>query len=179
MKKSNFLALAYQLASPVLLMVLGLVLILSPDSASVLIARVLGWLVTVVGVCFGIAALTSRGGMAGKVLAALVCLSLGSWLVANPLRLAASIGRFLGILVALRGLRDLFLARETGCGLVLAAITTLVGLVLIVLPLTTSRLVFSICGAAVLGIGAAMLVQRLRRQRLLDSGDKPDIIDAL
>ncbi len=55
----------------------------------------------------------------------------------------------------------------------------MVGLILLLLPMTTSRLVFSLCGLVVLGLGIVMLLERLRLRRLLDEGDDPDIIDAL
>lgn len=178
MKKSNILSLLYQLASPVLLMLLGLALFFNPDSASAMIARFLGWIVTLVGIGVGIFAILNRQGAIGKGMAAVGCVCVGGWLLANPLLLAAGIGRLLGILIALRGIRDVFLSRSRGHGQTLAIITAVVGVVLTVLPLTTSRLVFSLCGAVILVIGIAMLIDRLKDRRYLDDGD-PNIIDAL
>lgn len=178
MKKDKIFALLYQLASPVLLIVLGAILLFRPDTASALIARLLGWVLTLVGIGFGISALVSRDGLAGKVLGAIVCAVIGGWLTANPLLLAAGIGRFLGILVAIRGIRDVFQSRSRGHGQILAIVTTVVGVLLTVLPMTTSRLVFSICGVVILVIGIAMLLDRLKDRRLLDDGDS-NIIDAL
>lgn len=178
MKKRDIFPLIYQLASPVLLMLLGAVLLFNPDSASALISRLLGWIMTIIGIGIGISAIADRRGAIGKGLAAVGCVCIGGWLTAHPLLLAAGIGRILGILIALRGIRDLFLARDRGYGLPLAAIVTLVGLVLAVLPMTTSRLVFSICGGVILAIGIAMLLQRLKEQKYLEGGDS-NIIDAL
>jgi hypothetical protein len=48
----------------------------------------------------------------------------------------------------------------------------------VVLPMTTSRLVFSLCGVVVLLIGIGMLVDRLKHTKYLDKGDG-NIIDAL
>ena len=70
------------------------------------------------------------------------------------------------------------LSSRSGHGRILAILTTVVGVVLTVLPLTTSRLVFSLCGVVVLGIGIAMLIDRLKGRRYLEDGD-PNIIDAL
>ena len=56
MKNNRFLDLVYQLASPVAVTLLGLLLIVNPDSASVLIARVVGWVLTVIGIGFGVEA---------------------------------------------------------------------------------------------------------------------------
>ena len=178
MKKRDILSLLYQLASPVLLMVLGVILLISPDTASALISKILGWCLTLVGIAIGIWAIVDRKSAVGKGIAAVLCVGTGGWLTAHPLLLAAGIGRFLGILIVLRGVRDLLLARNRGQGNGLAVITTVVGAVLVLLPMTTSRLVFRICGAVILGIGAAMLVQRLKEHRYLPGG-KNDIIDAL
>ena len=78
MKKNDILSLLYQLLFPVLLIVLGAVLLVNPDSASVLVAKILGWVLLLTGVGCGVAALTTHTGTAGKVLSALVCLALGS-----------------------------------------------------------------------------------------------------
>jgi len=45
--------------------------------------------------------------------------------------------------------------------------------------MTTSRLLFRLCGAAILAIGIALLLDRLKNQRYLDDGGDPNIIDAL
>lgn len=179
MKKRDILPLLYQIASPVALILLGLVLLISPDAASALIARLLGWIVTLVGIGIGIFAIIDRRSAVGKGIASVLCVCAGGFLMANPLVLAAGIGRILGILVAARGLRDLFLAKSRGYGSLLPLITTVAGLVLILLPMTTSRLVFSILGAVIAGIGAAMLFDRLKHRRYLEDGDDPNIIDAL
>lgn len=177
MKKRDILDLIYQLASPVALILLGGILLLSPDTASALISRLLGWVLTLVGIGVGISAVLDRRGAIGKGITALGFVCVGGWLTANPLLLAAGIGRILGILLALRGLRDLSLDRSRGYGSPLSLITTIAGVILVLLPMTTSRLVFGLCGAVILGIGIAQLIQRLRRNRL-DKGDS-NIIDAL
>ena len=179
MKKHDILSLGYQLASPVALILLGLLLVISPDTASALVARLLGWAVMLAGVCIGIAAIFSKQGQIGKGVLAVGCVTIGGFLMRNPLVLAAGIGRLLGILLILRGGRDVMLSRRYGRGRILALVTTVVGIVLAVLPMTTSRLVFSLCGVVVLGIGVAMLLDRLKNRRYLDDGGDPNIIDAL
>lgn len=179
MKKRDILSLLYQLASPIALILLGVVLTFNPDSASVLIARLLGWGIFLVGIGFGVAALVSRDGTAGKVIGAAICIGIGGFLLRNPLVLAAGIGRLLGILLAIRGVRDIMTSKRRGHGRILAIITAVAGVVLIVLPMTTSRLVFSLCGVVVLIIGIAMLLDRLKDRRCLDDGGDPNIIDGL
>lgn len=178
MKKRDLIDLIYQLASPILLMLLGVILLFRPDTASALISRLIGWVLTLVGIGIGISAIVDRRNAVMKGFAAVGFVCVGGWLTAHPLLLAAGIGRVLGILIALRGIRDLVLCRNQGQSNLLALVTTLVGLVLVMLPMTTSRLVFCICGAVILGLGIAMLLQRLRTRRLLEKGDD-NIIDAL
>ena len=83
MKKNKILSLIYQFASPVALIVLGAVLLLFPDSASVLVAKVLGWAMVIAGVVFAVSAITTPGTTAGKVLCAVVCLAVGVFFLAN------------------------------------------------------------------------------------------------
>lgn len=179
MKNRNILPLVIQLASPVALILLGLILLLNPDSASAMIARLLGWILFLVGVGFGISAVVTRDGTAGKILGAAACIGVGGFLLRNPLVLAAGLGRLLGALLTIRGGRDLVVSGKRGHGRILAILTTVAGIVLIVLPLTTSRLVFSLCGVVILVIGIAMLLDKLKDIRYLDDGGDPNIIDAL
>lgn len=178
MKKRDILSLVYQLASPVAMMLLGLILILNPDSASALLARLLGWGAILAGIGIGVYAIFSKSGQVGKGVMAVGCVSVGSFLMRNPLILAAGIGRLLGILLILRGGRDVLLSKRSGHGQILALVVTVVGVVLTLLPMTTSRLVFSACGVVVLLAGGAMLLDRLRNKQYLEDHD-PNIIDAL
>ena len=178
MKNNRFVNLLYQLASPIAVTLLGLLLVINPDSASVLIARILGWGLTIVGIGFGIAAIIDRDHAVRKGITAVFFACVGGTLSANPLLLAAWIGRLIGALIAVRGIRDLLLHSSYGYSRVLALITTAVGALLVVLPMTTSRLVFSACGLVVLFIGIGMLADRLKNQKYLNKGDD-NIIDAL
>ena len=179
MKKNDIASLLSQLAVPLLLMVLGLVLLVNPDSASALIAKILGWGLMIGGIVSAISALTARTGLTGKVLSAIVCFALGGWLLRDPLALAAGIGRIVGIVMLVRGIQDIAAAGQRGHGLALAIVTGGIGLVLILMPMTTSRVVLSLCGLAGLVLGAAMAIDRLRDRRRLDEPEDPNIIDAL
>ena len=178
MKNNHFWDMLYQLASPAAVILLGALLVVSPDSASTLVARVLGWVLTVIGIGFGIAAVIDRSHGIRKGITAVLFACTGGVLSANPLLLAAWIGRLIGLLIAGRGIRDLFLHGSYGYSRILALITVAVGAVLVVLPMTTSRLVFSLCGLVVLFIGIGMLADRLKHRRYLPEGDD-NIIDAL
>jgi len=178
MKKNDILSLLRLLASPLALIALGLILLFNPDSASALIATVLGWCVFAAGIGFVISAVAGRDHLSSKVLGAIFCFAVGSWLLRNPLGLAAGIGRFIGILLLIRGGCDFFQS-NLGHARMLALVTAVLGIVLLVLPMTTSRLVFSLCGLVVLITGIVMLIDRLRYRGLPPADDDPNIIDAL
>ena len=179
MNKDDFKQLIYQLASPVAVILLGLVLIVCPDTATALIARILGWILTIIGIGVGVFAIIDREHAIGKGITAVGFACVGGWITANPLMLAAWIGRLLGLLIALRGVRDLMLYASRGYSRLLALITAAVGVILVVLPLTTSRLVFAACGVVVLILGVGMLLDRLKQMHYLPQGKDSNIIDAL
>ena len=89
MNKDKVLNLIGILWAPVGLILLGLVLLFNPDSASALISRVLGWVLIAFGIGFGVSAIVSETGRAGKVIAAVALAVVGGWLTRNPLALAA------------------------------------------------------------------------------------------
>lgn len=168
MKKQKISSLLSLMALPIGLMVLGVVLIFDPDSASALVSRLLGWGLVLAGVgvlCFGSDHRLFRG-------IGMICV--GSFFLSNPLTLAAFVGRVVGVLMALSGIREMHRGRDP----LLAVMLTIVGVVLALLPMTTSRLVFIGCGVVAFAIGLVMLIRRLDRNRRLGRG-KDDIIDAL
>ncbi len=177
MKKTEIEALINLYAMPVLLMVLGVILLLNPDSAAIVIAKILGWILSVAGTGYGIYALLGpEKGRTGRIVTAVVCLILGSVLLMNPLILARNIGRVLGVMLAVEG--GQILHKHSGSSML--GILTLAGAVVLVLaPMTASRLVFSLCGLILICIGGAQLLDRIRRKKLHKGSDKPDIIDAL
>lgn len=176
MKKQEVLSYIRLFLAPVLVMLLGLILIINPDSATAMISKVLGTVIIVIGIGFGIGAIVNARGRTARAVTAVVMAVAGGWLVNNPLALAAWIGRFIGVLLVIDGLQDIVELRKFGKSFLLPLIITVVGAVLVVMPLTTSRLVFTLCGIVVLIIGIAMLFDRLKTRPRLKSAD--DIIDA-
>ena len=171
MNKSKFLQLVNQFGMPLTMILMGLLLLLVPDSASIIIAYLVGGILTAAGIVFAIGALLDR--QLSKALWALACFSLGGTLTGNPLLLARNLGRFLGILLAVEGGSCLRRGSQVfGIVLLIAAVA------LVLSPMALSRLVFSLCGVVVLFIGIGMLVDRLKHRDLLDKGDS-NIIDAL
>ncbi len=178
MNKEKIFSLIRELFAPVALILLGALLLFNPDSASALISKLLGYGLIAVGIGFGIAAIASPKGRTGKSVTAVILAVVGGWLTKNPLALAAWVGRFVGILLVVDGIQDILHMKAQGQRFFLPLLATLVGAVLILLPMTTTRLVFSLCGAVVLIIGIVMLLDRLKGTKKLGSGDS-DIIDAL
>lgn len=177
MKNKNLFGLLQLCVMPVLLMVLGLILLIRPDSAAILASNVLAWVLLGSGVSYGLyGILDGPYRRFSRLLTALICFALGGLLLGNPLFLARNIGRVLGVILAVEGLENL----RNHCVSKAMAILTLVGaLVLLIAPMTASRLVFSLCGLILLVIGAAQLAERLRRRRLYGSSGDSNIIDAL
>ena len=176
MKKEDILSYIRLFLAPVLVMLLGLILIFNPDSATALISKLLGYLIIVIGVGFGISAIFEKRGRTAKAIAAVVMAVAGGWLVNNPLALAAWIGRFIGVVLILDGIQDIQDLRRCGKTFLLPLIVAVVGVVLVVMPLTSSRLIFTLCGVVVLVIGTVMLLSRLKDRPKLKTTN--DIIDA-
>jgi len=179
MKKQEFFSILRFLLAPILVIALGLLLLIHPDSASVLLSRLLGGLLTLLGIGFGIAALFRDRGRIGGLITAAALLIFGGVLSANPLLLAAFAGRVAGLLLVIDGLGDMVQAHRRGVRFLLPLLVTILGGILVLLPMTASRLVFSLCGLAVTVIGVFMLLDRLRLRRLNGGDEDPNIIDAL
>lgn len=179
MKKDDVFAKVQLLSAPILVILLGAVLVFCPDSASALIAKLLGWILGLVAIGFGISALLNAQGRAGKVTAAIVCAAIGGWLGSHPLALAAWFGRIIGIVLVLDGIQDIGNNRRQGKRFLLPLLVTVVGAVLVLMPMTASRLLFSACGLVVLVIGIVMLLDRLQGNKRLKGPEDPNVIDAL
>lgn len=179
MKKQDILALIRLLSAPVFVILLGLLLMADPNVVSVMIASIVGYLLVAGGFISGVAAVLAPRGKLGKALFAVVLAAFGIWLVQNPLILAAGIGRFVGVLILINSLPDLIYAYRQKRSILFHIFSVLAGIVLLLLPVTISRLVFTLCGVVVLIIGVIMAVDRIRGRRWLTEGDDPNIIDAL
>lgn len=179
MKKETVLFWIRRLFGPVLVTVLGLTLLVSPDSASALVGKIAGWALLAVGLASGLDAFAEGGAKPGKVVCAVAAFALGGWLLSDPLALAAMAGRLVGVVLAIRGIQDIVEAKQMGTSGVLPIVTTAAGAILVLLPMTTSRLVLRLAGLVVLVMGGMMVLSRLKQQKRLNGGEDPNIIDAL
>ena len=177
MKKHSISAFLSRYATPVVLIVLGLVLIFCPDTASALISKVAGWGLMMAGVIVAVAMVVDSDWSVSKILTILVLVGLGRWLMSHPLAWAAWGGRIIGLLLLLRGIRD-FTQSVFPQVKVLSVVTAVLGLVLILMPMTASRMVFSLCGMVILAVGGGMLAERIWENKNWEDDD-PNIIDSL
>ena len=177
MKKKTFLNLLNDLLVPVMLVGIGLVLLVSPDAATVLVTRVLAWILMGVGLLSVLyTVMTWPVGRVQGILWAAITLGLGGFLLGNPLFLAKNLSRFLGILLASEAGASLYrgTASKTMC-----LITLGVGVVLVLSPMTASRLMFALCGIVLMAVGGGLIWDRFRCRKLDSGDDDPNIIDAL
>lgn len=171
MKKEKALYLLERLSIPVLLCALGLVLLLTPDTASALVGKVAGIGLAVVGVLYLVDCLSSKLDTAKKLIFSLVCLAAAGWLLSHPLGLAAWLGRLVGFFFVLRGIASLVEARKMSQKPTWPLITTLAGALLVLSPMITSRLVLNAMGLVLLLVGIVQVVSRLGEQKRLEGPD--------
>ena len=181
MRNLDWKALLRQEGGSLLMILCGVILVLKPDTASALLSAVAGWALIAVGVAALIGGFTGSSG--GSVVTGAVLLLSGAWLHRNPLMIASVLGFVVGFLVLRQGLRamkDAQRSKRSGGlwipGGVLAVIEALIGVRLMLSPLSISRLVLTVAGLALIVCGACNLVARYKSTRYIP---KPNgIIDA-
>lgn len=171
MKKEKILYLLERLSGPVLLCAVGLVLLLTPDTASSLVGKVAGFGLGAVGVLHLVDCMTSKLDTRRKLAIALLCLASAGWLLSHPLVLAAWIGRLVGIFLVIQGLGGLVEARQIGQKITWPLMTALAGVLLVLSPMITSRLVLNALGLVLLLVGIVQVFSRLGERKLLDGPD--------
>ena len=100
----------------------------------------------------------------------------------DPLYVAKFLGRVLGLALFMWGFGGIAGARRVGKlsltpGTVLSGAVVLLGLVLFLVPMTTSRLLMSGLGILIVIIGLKEGFDRLREKKQLEAPDDPNIID--
>lgn len=176
MKKYDFFSLLRLLAMPLLTVLMGLILLLSPDTATVLISKLLGWIFLLVAVSDFFS--TYAGGKK-NILRPVVAVLVGLWVLMNPLSIAKSLGRILGLTLFIWGSGSIRRNRHSGMtpGIIAAGAVALLGIILFLLPMTATRLVLNVAGIVIIGIGVADGYDRIHGRKQLDEGKDPNIID--
>lgn len=178
MKKNKVLFFISRFAAPAALILCGIILVFSPDTGSYLGAKLLSWGLLLGGLFYGFIALAGSVERGKNAFLAVGLLAVGSWLGKNPMGLAVGFGRAVGILMIVGAVGGFFRSNYSG-GKAIYLVVGVLGLLLTAVPMTASRTIFILIGLGLLIAGIAMLVKRLRDDRYLDSGDDPNIIDAL
>lgn len=162
-------------SAPAALVIFGLILVFSPDSAIALVTKLLAWIFIAFGVIRIIMILSDHeGGNPVKWIWPVAALLVGGYFLRNPLVLANVLGRVIGAIIFFEGLDDLGKSRSK----ILPIITMAVGVILFLLPRTLTSTILGICGIVMIVIGVCNLVSKFRERRVLESGEKPKIIDA-
>lgn len=164
MRKFDWRSLLRFQGGSVLMILCGGILTVCPDSASVLISTVLGWLLIAAGVVLVIAGVIGGVDIVAIIQGACLLVA-GAWLHRHPLMIASVLGVVLGLVALCQGWRKGMRARRTklyggfwvwDAGV--AALELLAGLVLIFTPLSLSRLVTTLAGIFMVICGVADMV---------------------
>lgn len=165
-------------AIPVLLCLMGLILLVTPDAASAIVGRLAGVGLLVAGLVQMVKAISDPAERGHRLAWAIPALLAAAWLMGEPLALITFGGRLVGLLIAVKGVQNWREAQKWGLRKGPAIVAAVAGLLLVLLPVTASRLVLRLMGLVALIAGVVML-HDYRQRDLLDGPDGPDIIDAL
>ena len=161
----------------VILIILGAVLLLSPDSGSRVITLTLGWLLVIAGGLSVAASLFSRMAFGyGTMGSGLAMLLVGVLIVSRPMMLASLFGVVVGAYLVFSGLGSLGDAgrlrsngQKWGFGMLWGLLSVIVGVYLILSPMTSSRLVMMIAGGAMIACGVGRIATHAKLARFLDA----------
>lgn len=187
MNRNEKAALLGNSIGSILLVAAGVVLVCHPDFGSAAIAAVIGWTLVIAG---GLGILVSiMSWPVFGVLEIALCalgLGLGIYILRNPLALASVLGLALGAWLVIQGASAIWegvtLKRQGSSAipnLVLGLAMLGLGLILIFSPLTTSRIIMTLSGLAMIVCGVLNLIIRARSAKYLqENRRKQKIIDA-
>jgi len=176
MKKYTISQLLNLLGIPALTVALGAVLLLSPDTASALGGKLLGWFFLLAAV---MDVISLRSGKKKSLVPTVLLVLVGLWLVMNPLSLAKGIGQVLGLAFFIWGAGKV--RKHPGDRMhprvLIAGAVALLGIGLFLIPMTATRLVLRVAGVVIISLGIADGYNRLHGRKQLEQGDDPKIID--
>ena len=170
----------------IVMIVLGGILLFNPDFGSAALSGILGWCLVAAGAFGLLVSILSKPRLEAAILPSALALMLGIYVLKNPLALAKVLGYALGILLLSQGLPGFLEAKKVQKmggpylgSLFLSCAMSVIGLRLILKPLTTSRLVMTLVGAFLIACGIVNIIQHRKALRLLEEYDyDPNIIDA-
>lgn len=159
---------------PALVCVLGLCLIFRPGSLTATVARGVGFLIALVGAGKLVSFFSGSKKDFLELCGAILLLVLGFAIIKNPVSLERQACRVIGIVLLLQAIRG-FVSPCAAHEKLSSTLCCVMGALLLVMPLTVSRLAVALCGGVVLVIGVGMVLDLLRGSR---PGGEGDIIDA-
>ena len=171
MNKEKVSNLVGTYATPIAVILGGLILLLFPDTATALLTKIFGWAAILVGVALAFYAITGKQGTSAGFQAPIYVFA-GIWLIKRPMSLAVAFGKLLGIGLLLSAISGY---RRSSAGRGIYVAEGILGVILLVAPLTATRTVCTILGLVLLVVGVITLISAKGRGRL-DSGDD-SIID--
>ena len=160
----------------VLMLLIGLLFLLFPDSAVALTTFGLALLLIAIGGVSAVRMLFFNHRELSDWFYTIGGLGLGIYLFLDPMSLADSLGRFLGLFLLIQGMSNLRRSR-TDWGKALGIITALGGIILFLIPRTLVNTLLALVGLILLVIVGVNLLGALRGGRLEEPRD-PNIIDA-
>lgn len=176
MKNTKWTDLISTFLVPGLLAALGVALLIDPNWATAMVSRLLGWALIACGVISAIVTITGwPANRVPRVVVTVLLLGVGIFLSREPLALAVNFGKLIGIFLVIQGGAGLLDSRGAKA---MSGITLAVGVFLLLFPLSLTKLVFRLCGAALLILSVSNILARLRVLKGLRESDDPDIIDA-
>ena len=181
MKKFDLRNLMRLHGGAVLMILCGGILTVFPDSASVLISAVLGWLLIAFGVMILLAGILD-GIAVMTIIQGAVLIVAGAWLHRHPLMIASVLGIVLGLTALSQGwkkgkraMRQKMYGKFWIWDAGVAALELLAGLVLILTPLSLSRAVVTVAGIFMVVCGVLDLLSSRKND---GPGGYSNIIDA-
>ena len=182
--------------SSVILILLGLVLLIRPDSGAKALTLTFGWLLVLIGgIGVGGALMAKLTFGYGAMGTSLTMLLVGILIVSRPMMLASLLGMILGAYLVFSGIGSFADARRLRIngrsslfGLIWAVVSVAVGVYLMAAPMATSRIVMMVAGLAMIACGIGSIVTHARVQKLrqdlyraqrsaMDGLDEDNIID--
>lgn len=166
--------------SSVILILIGAVLLLRPDAGARALTLVVGWILVIAGgVGLGSALLARMTLGYGAMGSSLMMLLLGILIVSRPMMLASLFGVVIGAYLIFSGLGSLGDAgrlRANGqswvLGMIWGGASVVVGVYLILSPMTSSRFVMMIAGLAMIACGVGSIVTHVRLTKFLEEQER-------
>lgn len=169
------------------MIVFGGVLLFNPDFGSAALSSVLGWGLVASGAIGLLVSILSRPRLSNSaIIVSAIILVLGIYLLDHPLMLAKVLGIALGAILLKFGLGNWMEAKAVqkagGPYLGLLFFSTamnVIGITLILFPMSTSRVVMTLAGVFLIATGIGNIINHQRIKGYIDGHDyNPSIIDA-